>query len=71
MGGLQALVGGTGGGLQWQWRARWEDRTRQESARRPGGRELAGTFGCPMDGSDTGVAVRQEVESLAAAPWRG
>ena len=31
VGGLQALVGGTGGGLQWQWRARWEDRTRQES----------------------------------------
>ena len=30
-GGLQALLGGTDGGLQWLWRARWRDRTRQEA----------------------------------------
>ena len=29
---------------------------------------MAGMFDCPVDGSDTGVAVRQEVEPLAAVP---
>ena len=33
--------------------------------RGPGWRELAGTFGCPLGGSGTDVAVRQEVEGLA------
>ena len=50
------------------------ERTQQETlAERAGAswRELAGTFGCPLGGSGTGVAVRQEVESLAVGPRRG
>ena len=30
-GGLQALLGAPMSGLQWLWRARWQDRTRQEA----------------------------------------
>ena len=36
-----------------------------------GGASERGRFGCPLGGSGTDVAVRQEVESLAAVPGRG
>ena len=47
------------------------ERTQQETLADRDWRELAGTFGCPLGGSGTDGAVRQEVESLAAVPGRG
>ena len=52
-------------------RARWRGEDAARDSRGAGWRELAGTFGCPLGGSGTGVAVRQEVESLAVGPGRG
>ena len=52
-------------------RARWRGEDAARDPRGAGWRELAGTFGCPLGGSGTGVAVRQEVESLAVGPRRG
>ena len=52
-------------------RARWRGEDAGRDSRGAGWRELAGTFGCPLGGSGTGVAVRQEVESLAVGPGRG
>ena len=43
-GGLQALFGGTDGGLQWLWRARWRDRTRQEALADWAGASLRGRW---------------------------
>ena len=43
-GGLQALLGGTDGGLQWLWRARWRDRTRQEALADWAGASLLGRW---------------------------
>ena len=54
---------------RWQGEMAGEDAARD--SRGAGWRELAGTFGCPLGGSGTGVAVRQEVESLAVGPGRG
>ena len=36
--------GGTGGGLQWLWRARWRDRTRQEALADRDGASLRGRW---------------------------
>ena len=49
-----------------RWAGRDGRRGRSKRPSRTGMARVAGTFGCPMDGSDTGVAVRQEVESFAA-----
>ena len=43
-GGLQALLRGTDGGLQWLWRARWRDRTRQEALADWAGASLRGRW---------------------------
>ena len=40
-------------------RARWWGEDAARDPRGPGWRELAGTFGCPLGGSGTDVAVRQ------------
>ena len=62
--------GGTDGGLQWLWRARWRDRTRPRGARGLGWREFAGTLGWLAGQWRTG-AVRLGVEWLAVGPGRG
>ena len=68
--GLAAVCrrGGADGGLQWLWRARWRDRTRQEAlADRTGaslrGRSVGGALGHWRTG-----AVRPGVEWLATGP---
>ena len=43
-GGLQALFGGTDVGLQWLWRARWQDRLRQEALADRDGVSLGGRW---------------------------
>ena len=62
--------GGTDGGLQWLWRARWRDRTRQEALAGLCWREFAGTLGWLAGQWRTG-AVRLGVEWLAVGPGRG
>ena len=51
-----------------RWAGRDGRRGRSKRPSRTGMARVAGTFGCPMDGSDTGVAVRQEVESFRGCP---
>ena len=43
-GGLPGAFGGTDGGLQWLWRARWRDRTRQEALADWAGASLRGRW---------------------------
>ena len=69
-GGPAGAFGGTDGGLQWLWRARWRDRTRQEALADWGWREFAGTLGWLAGQWRTG-AVRLGVEWLAVGPGRG
>ena len=70
-GGLQALLGGADGGLQWLWRGRWRDRTRQEALADRAGASWRGRSVGRMAGQWRTGAVRLGVESLAAGPGRG
>ena len=63
--------GGTDGGLQWLWRARWRDRTRQEALADWAGASLRGRSVGGDVGSVAEGAVRLGVEWLAAGPGRG
>ena len=62
--------GGADGGLQWLWRARWRDRTRQEALADWASASLRGTLGWLAGQWRTG-AVRLGVEWLAVGPGRG
>ena len=64
-------LGGTDGGLQWQWRARWQDRTRQEALADRDGASWGGRSVGRMTGQWLKGAVRLGVEWLAAGSGRG
>ena len=62
--------GGTDVGLQWLWRARWQDRPRQEALADRDGVSLGGRSVDRMTGQWQKGAVKLGVEWLAAGSGR-
>ena len=63
-------LGGADGGLRWARGGKMRTEDTEGTARGPGWREFAGTFGCAVGSSVADGAVRSGVEWLAVGPGR-